>query len=93
MKCSKQLDLNMCDAQFRNARFYKNHDINVWKGVEATSVDIRSKQVTLSNDHIVPYNKLFIATGSEPNKLSVPGADLKNVFVLRHSDHAKLVWI
>ncbi|KAG5870987.1 hypothetical protein JTB14_013458 [Gonioctena quinquepunctata] len=86
---SKQMDFNIKNAEFRDDDFYKKYDISVIKGVEALSVDTKAKTVSLSNSTAVSYNKLFIATGSSPRKLDIPGSDLNNVLVLRTYEHAR----
>ncbi|KAJ8934213.1 hypothetical protein NQ318_021638, partial [Aromia moschata] len=76
------------EAQFRDDKFYKEYDIDVLKGTEATGVNTSTNTVTLSNGNTLQYDKLFIATGCKARKLNIPGADLKNVIVLRDYEHA-----
>ena len=52
-------------------------------GTTADSIDRAAKQLHLSNGHTLPYTKLLLATGAEPNRLDVPGADLPHVHLLR----------
>lgn len=83
------MDFDIESAQFRNLDFYKQHDIDVLKGVEATSVNTNNKSVSLSNGNTLQYDKLFIATGCKPRQLNVPGFDLKNIVVMRDYEDAK----
>ena len=65
------------------AGFYEDKDIELLTGRTATKVDPQARRVTLDDDREVGYDKLLIATGSEPRKLPVPGADLEGVLHLR----------
>ncbi|HUV56919.1 MAG TPA: FAD/NAD(P)-binding oxidoreductase, partial [Dehalococcoidales bacterium] len=50
---------------------------------EVVSIDRNTKTVTLKDGEVVGYNKLILATGSNPVMLPVPGIDKKNVFFVR----------
>jgi len=50
---------------------------------EVVSIDRNAKTVTLNDGEAVGYNKLILATGSNPVMLPVPGIDKKNVFFVR----------
>lgn len=58
----------------------------ILQGVAATSVDTAANIVSLSNGSELTYDKLYIATGSNPRKPDVPGKELKNVCVLKDYD-------
>ena len=60
VKVSKAMDLNIEKIQFRTDEFYKEHDIDVLKGVEATAVNVQDNVVKLSNGNELLYTKLFI---------------------------------
>lgn len=83
VKLSKAMDVQVKKIEFRTPDFYEEYGIEAMTGVEATSVNSEEKTVTLSNGFIIKYDKLFIATGSKARKPNIPGADLKNVFVVR----------
>ncbi|XP_023018677.2 apoptosis-inducing factor 3 isoform X1 [Leptinotarsa decemlineata] len=89
VKVSKTMDFEIEKAQFRDSKFYKQYDIDVLKGVEATAVNTSLKTVSLSNNSQLSYDKLFIGTGCKPRKTDIPGADLRNVVVLRDYEHSK----
>ena len=58
-----------------------------------TSLDAASRTVSTATDGRLHYDKLLLATGSEPRRLDVPGADLDGVYYLRNvedSDRLKI---
>lgn len=57
-------------------------------GVEAQELNPSDKEVTLNNGYKIKYDKVFVATGSSARKISIPGADLKNVTVIRELAHS-----
>lgn len=83
IKLSKAMDVPLKKMEYRTNDFYEEYGIEAMTGVEATHVNSENKTVTLSNGYIIKYDKLYIATGSKARKPSIPGADLKNVVVVR----------
>ncbi|AXT85240.1 ferredoxin reductase [Aeromicrobium sp. A1-2] len=65
------------------ADWYADHKVDTHLGDAAVSLDRQARSVTLVSGETVPYKQLLIATGSRPNTLSIPGADLGGVFSLR----------
>ncbi|MGU7779097.1 FAD-dependent oxidoreductase [Burkholderia sp. PU8-34] len=63
--------------------FYAHHDISVHCGLRAVSLEPGRKSLTLSDGSEVEYGALLLATGAEPVRLTVPGATLAHVAVLR----------
>jgi NADPH-dependent 2,4-dienoyl-CoA reductase/sulfur reductase-like enzyme len=63
--------------------FYSEHGIELRLGAKAGGVDAKSRQVTLGDGNTLPYDRLLLATGAEPVRLSIPGADLPHVRTLR----------
>ncbi|MDR2593080.1 MAG: FAD-dependent oxidoreductase [Chitinispirillales bacterium] len=51
--------------RYRNDGFYSENRVDMLHAV-ATGIDTGKQQVILSDDKRVPYNKLLIATGSQP---------------------------
>lgn len=56
-------------------------DLRVDSGVK--QIDRAARKVVLNDGHTVAYQRLLIATGAAPRRLSVPGATLEGVHVLR----------
>ena len=67
----------------RPDEFYKEHAIELVLKAEATGIDAKARQVTLADGRSLPFDKLLLATGAEPIRLDIPGADRPHVHVLR----------
>jgi 3-phenylpropionate/trans-cinnamate dioxygenase ferredoxin reductase subunit len=52
-------------------------------GVEVKAIDTRNAVVTTSAGEDVRYEQLLLATGAEPRRLNLPGADSSHVHYLR----------
>lgn len=63
--------------------FYAEQRIGLRLGVQVAAIEAAAKVVRLSDGSTVPYRALLIATGAEPVRLAVPGADLPHVHLLR----------
>ncbi len=59
----------------RGRDFYAEHDITLLEGVEASAIDTAQRQVKLSRGGPLPYGALLLATGAEPIRLPIPGAE------------------
>ncbi len=73
------------------AEWYAENAIDVRLDSEVVSADSESHALTLRNGSQVSYDKLLIATGSLPRKLSVPGAELAGVFYLRAIEDSEAI--
>jgi NADPH-dependent 2,4-dienoyl-CoA reductase/sulfur reductase-like enzyme/nitrite reductase/ring-hydroxylating ferredoxin subunit len=67
----------------RDEAFYAQHRIDLVRGRRATSVDAAARAVVLDDGRRLTYDRLLIATGAEPVRLSLPGGDLPHVHYLR----------
>ena len=50
-------------------------EVNFLRGSAATAIDRTAKTVALAGGKKIPYDRLLIATGAEPRKLSLAGSD------------------
>jgi NADPH-dependent 2,4-dienoyl-CoA reductase/sulfur reductase-like enzyme len=73
-------------AYVHPADYYDSHDIQLMTGTTATAIDPGAATVTLDDGRTLSYDKLLIATGAEPRRISVPGADLSGIHYLRTLD-------
>ena len=67
----------------RDAAFYREMNIDFSVGDGAASIDTAGRVVTLKSGKKLNYGALLLATGAEPRRLPIPGADGDNVHVLR----------
>jgi apoptosis-inducing factor 3 len=67
----------------RPPEFYKDQSIDLELRSDATGIDAKGRQVTLAGGRSIPFDKLLLATGAEPVRLDIAGADQPHVHVLR----------
>jgi 3-phenylpropionate/trans-cinnamate dioxygenase ferredoxin reductase subunit len=65
------------------AAFFESHSIDLRLGVRVTGLDLSAHRLDLANGEHVEYDRLLLATGSTPRRLSVPGHGLKGIHYLR----------
>jgi NADPH-dependent 2,4-dienoyl-CoA reductase/sulfur reductase-like enzyme/nitrite reductase/ring-hydroxylating ferredoxin subunit len=63
--------------------FYSEANIELRLNTKVTSIDTKAGQVVIGDGGKVGYDRLLLATGAEPVRLQIPGADPKRVFTLR----------
>jgi apoptosis-inducing factor 3 len=62
---------------------YDERRVELVLGSRAASIDVRSRAVVLENGSRREFGALLIATGADPVRLPIPGADTGRVFYLR----------
>ncbi len=67
----------------RPGSFYSDNGIDLRLRVGVTSIDPRSREIVLADGSSVPFDRLLLATGAEPIRLSIPGAGEPHVLTLR----------
>jgi 3-phenylpropionate/trans-cinnamate dioxygenase ferredoxin reductase subunit len=63
--------------------FYEEQRIELRLGVRATGLDLQGRVVELESGERIAFDRLLLATGGRPRKLSVPGSDLDGIYDLR----------
>jgi NADPH-dependent 2,4-dienoyl-CoA reductase/sulfur reductase-like enzyme/nitrite reductase/ring-hydroxylating ferredoxin subunit len=73
------------------ASFYKRRDIRLELAATVSSLDASGREVGLADGRSFAFDKLLLATGAEPIRLAIPGADRAHVFTLRSLDDSRAI--
>ncbi|MEH7121129.1 nitrite reductase large subunit NirB [Neobacillus vireti] len=72
------------DITLNDHQWYEDNNITLFTGETVVSIDKERQVVTTDKGRIEPYDKLIIATGSNPFMLPLPGADKEGVTAFRN---------
>ncbi|MEW6255178.1 MAG: FAD-dependent oxidoreductase [Pseudomonadota bacterium] len=75
--------VDMAATQLRPASWWRDIGATVISGTPASAIDRARRTVTLADGRQLGFSKLVLATGSEPIRLPLPGADLPGVVTFR----------
>jgi NADPH-dependent 2,4-dienoyl-CoA reductase/sulfur reductase-like enzyme/nitrite reductase/ring-hydroxylating ferredoxin subunit len=67
----------------RPDNFYADNGIELRLGTSVSAIDRNGRQLILGVGGTLPYDRLLLATGAEPVRLSVPGGDQPHIHTLR----------
>ncbi|MDA9403037.1 FAD-dependent oxidoreductase [Bradyrhizobium sp. CCBAU 45389] len=59
----------------RGEDYYQSTGIDLRLNTNVVRIDPRARRVTLANGDSLPFDRLLLATGAEPVKLQIPGAE------------------
>ena len=76
------------DLPIERESWLSEHQVSLISG-RAVALDTDARIVTLSGGRELQYRQLVLATGAEPTRLPIPGADDPGVRVLRTLDHLR----
>ena len=74
------------DIIINGEAWYAEHGITLYSGEKVVNVDREAKLLTTADGLNVSYDTLLFATGSDPIRLPLPGADLMGVVAFRDID-------
>ncbi|MDQ2697442.1 MAG: FAD-dependent oxidoreductase [Actinomycetota bacterium] len=76
--------------ELRSAAFYEEHRIDLVCGETVTAIEFdgTTGRATTDTGRVIGFDALALATGSEPRRLSIEGAELDGVLSLRDIDDA-----
>ena len=69
--------------RLRDGSFYDAHGIETWTDRTVTALDPDARTVSFEGGEDETYDVALVATGGEPRRLDLPGADLDGVLLLR----------
>ncbi|WP_448216636.1 NAD(P)/FAD-dependent oxidoreductase [Endozoicomonas sp. 2B-B] len=74
--------------QLQPESWYQDQDINLLSGCDyrVSDLNLELKRVETEGGQCFDYDHLVLATGSLPNRIPVPGADLEGVMAFRNLD-------
>jgi 3-phenylpropionate/trans-cinnamate dioxygenase ferredoxin reductase component len=70
-------------AHVHPERWYDDQAVELMTSVTVQLIDARRSRVVFDDGSDLAYDALLLATGAEPRRLSVPGAELEGVYYLR----------
>lgn len=75
---------SVSDITLNSWEWYENNNIRLYPGETVSAINTKNQFVTTDKGREEPYNKLIIATGSNPFMLPLPGADKEGVSAFRN---------
>jgi hypothetical protein len=93
LRCASVCVLDCAQCPLRPTDFYAQFDIEVMLDTEVKSIDV-STHVAHTTRGMLEYHRLLVATGGTarsfraPERFVTPGADLRNIYVLRDASDA-----
>ncbi|NMN05323.1 MULTISPECIES: nitrite reductase large subunit NirB [unclassified Novosphingobium] len=74
------------DIVINDAAWYADNGITLVAGDPVVAIDRAARTVTAASGRVEPYDRLLLATGSDPFIIPVPGASLPGVVTFRDLD-------
>jgi NADPH-dependent 2,4-dienoyl-CoA reductase/sulfur reductase-like enzyme/nitrite reductase/ring-hydroxylating ferredoxin subunit len=71
--------------------YYQQQSIDLQLRAEVREINPQARQVTLADGRGIPFDKLLLATGAEPVRLNIPGADQPHVHLLRSLSDSRAI--
>lgn len=69
----------------------QQHSVKVWPQTIAARIDREAHRLALADGHVLPYDKLVLATGARSTPPSAEFLQHPNAFVLRSADDARAI--
>jgi nitrite reductase [NAD(P)H] large subunit len=79
------------DIELRPAAWWRDRGVTLKYGCMATEIDVGRRELKIAGDESIAFSRLVLATGSNPLRLNVPGADLAGVHTFRDSRDVDLL--
>jgi 3-phenylpropionate/trans-cinnamate dioxygenase ferredoxin reductase subunit len=65
------------------SEFYEQHQIELETDATVTAIDPAGSRIVLADGRAFDYDRVLLATGAEPRRITIPGAELAGVHYLR----------
>ena len=75
----------------RPGGFHAEHDIDLVHDAQVSALDLPKREVQLASGATYPFDRLLLATGAEPVRLPLPGADRPHVHYLRSLSDSRAI--
>ena len=75
----------------RPEAWYADNRIDLRLNTEVSEIDVAGRRVLTGDDEAFGFDRLLLASGSEPNRLDSPGFDHPNVLTLRSFADARAI--
>ncbi|MEC7377151.1 MAG: FAD-dependent oxidoreductase [Pseudomonadota bacterium] len=82
-------DTDEAAMTLQSERWFRERGITVCNGEPVVAIDRQARNVTTATGRVQHYSHLVLATGAEPAKPQLPGADLRGVMTFRDLDDAR----
>jgi NAD(P)H-nitrite reductase large subunit len=76
---------------YRPKKFWQENSVDIFPGKKVIKMDPKEKNITLEDKTKIDFNKLLIATGSQPIIPKIDGASRKGVHTFTSLNDAKLI--
>jgi 3-phenylpropionate/trans-cinnamate dioxygenase ferredoxin reductase subunit len=76
------------DFTVASSAWYRDHHVELQLGTEVSAIDPKAHTLALPDGSTTHYDKLLLATGSQPRRPPIPGAEADGVQYLRTVDDA-----
>jgi nitrite reductase (NADH) large subunit len=76
-------EIEEAECRFRERPWYLRQGIRLITGAPATAIDLEQREVVVGELTTLPFDRLVLATGSDPIRLPKPGMDLPGIVTFR----------
>lgn len=79
------------EIELKPARWWRDRGVTLKYNCRVDEIDLGRRELKIEGEESVAFSRLVLATGSEPLRLGVPGADLAGVHTFRDSRDVDLL--
>lgn len=75
----------------QEAEFYQEHNVEVLLGRRVQRLNVDARSALLNDGRELKFDRLLLATGGRPRRLSIPGGNLPGIYYLRTKDDSEAI--